>query len=339
MKKTPLTLLLLLAVVAGGAWYVHRQHNQNTLPEGFAQGNGRLELNRLDVATLYPGRVERVLVAEGDSVRAGQVLAELSSAQSSSQLSAAQAGVKQAEAAERQMQETVARAEAEITARRQQLRVAQMELDNAQRLLAEQLVSAAEVQRRQAARDGAEAALKAAQAARAEARAAVGQAQARISQAQAQTEAAESADQDMTIRAPIAGRVEYRLAEPGVVVAGGGKVVSLLDPSDVSMAVFLPTGQMSRLRVGDEARIVLDGIDAVFPATVSFIASEAQFTPKNVETENERAKLMFRIKLQIPADTARRYDGLLKGGITGNGYVRLNPAAEWPSALSVKLPQ
>ena len=337
MKK-PMIALLIAALAAAG-WYAYQQQNQSALPEGLVASNGRLELERLDVATLYPGRVERVLVAEGDSVTAGQVLAELSSAQSSSQLAAAQASVQQAEAAAQQVRETVARADAEISAQRQQLRVAQMELDNTRRLYADQLVSAAEVQRREAARDGAQAALKAAQAARAEARAAVGQAQARVGQAQAQSQAAESANHDMQIRAPQAGRVEYRLAEPGNVLGAGGKVMSLLDPDDASMAIFLPNAQMARLKVGDEARIVLDGIDAVFPATIRHIASEAQFTPKAVETQTERAKLMFRVKLGIPADTARQYHGLLKGGLTGNGYVRLNGQTDWPAELAVKLPQ
>ena len=77
---------------------------------------------------------------------------------------------------------------------------------------------------------------------------------------------AASANNDITIRSPKAGRVEYKIAEVGSVIASGSKVVSLLDPSDVSMNIFLPNREMSRLKVGDEARIVLDGIDAVFPA-------------------------------------------------------------------------
>ena len=350
MKKWLGLVLVLLG--AGGA-YVYQKEHSRTLPEHIVQSNGRLELQRLDVASLYAGRVKAVLVDEGSEVQEGDVLAELSSDTSSSQLMAAQASeqqakevVQRAQAAAKQAREAVARAEAQIAAQRQQQKVAQMEWDNAKRLQQDALVSAAEEQRRRAARDGAVAAVKAAEAARAEALAAVGQAEAQIAEAQAgvarakaQTQAAQSTESDMTICSPKAGRVEYKIAEVGNVVAAGSKVVSLLDPTDVSMNIFLPNGQMSGLKVGDEARIVLDGVAAVFPAKISFIATEAQFTPKAVETESERAKLMFKVKLKVPAQTAQQYNGLLKGGMTGNGFVRLNAANAWPAELAVQLPK
>ena len=120
--------------------------------------------------------------------------------------------------------------------------------------------------------------------------AAQAEAQASVEQARAAVKSTTSANDDMNIRAPIAGRVEYTIAEAGNVVAAGSKVVSLLDPADVSMNIFLPTDSISRLKVNDEARIRLDGIDAVFPAKIKFIATDAQFTPKSVEMVDERAK-------------------------------------------------
>ena len=147
------------AVLAGIGVWVNLTGSQG-LPEGFAGGNGRLELQRMDVATLYAGRVVALPVDEGDEVAPNAVLAELSSDQSSSQLAGA-------EAAKQRAQEAVARADAEIAAQRQQQKTAQMELDNTRRLKNEALVSAAEVQRREAARDAAAAAVKAAQAGRA----------------------------------------------------------------------------------------------------------------------------------------------------------------------------
>lgn len=312
------------AAVLVGALVWFNWPAQSDMPTGVTAGNGRLELARLDVATLYPGRVERVLVEEGQTVTKDTVLAELSAAQSSSRLAEAQA-------AQQRAREAVARADAEITARRQQQRVAQMEADNARRMHAEALVSAAELERRQAALRGAAAAVQAAQAARAEAVAAV-------AQVGAQVEAAEAADGDMQIRAPKDGRVEYRIAEPGNVLGAGSRVVTLLDPGEVSMALFLPAPVVSGLKVGDEARIVLDGLDAVWPATVRFIASEAQFTPKHVETEDERNKMVYRVKLVLPEDVARRHDRLLKGGLTGVGYVRHNGTQGWPAELAVRLP-
>ena len=345
-------LAVLLAAAAGGGWWLYQQQESTALPDFVFHSNGRLELNRLDVASLYPGRVERVLVAEGDAVKANEVLVELSSAQSSGQLAAAQAAtlraaelVQRARAGVTQAQQAVARADAEIAAYRQQQKVAKLELDNAKQMRREDLVSASELAKRQADFERATASVKAAQAARAEAQAAVAQGQAAVAEAEAgvkqataQADTAASADADMAIRSPLTARVEYRLVEPGTVIGAGSRVISLLDPADVSMNVFLPNATVGGLRVGDEARLVLDGIDAVFPAQVSFIASEAQFTPKAVETADEREKLVFRVKLKVPADVAQRYDRLLKGGMTGDGYVRRDSTQAWPLALEVRLP-
>ena len=348
MRKVLLAVLL----AAGGGWWLYQQQESTALPDFVFHSNGRLELNRLDVASLYPGRVERVLVAEGDAVKANEVLVELSSAQSSGQLAAAQAAtlraaelVQRARAGVTQAQQAVARADAEIAAYRQQQKVAKLELDNAKQMRREDLVSASELAKRQADFERATASVKAAQAARAEAQAAVAQGQAAVAEAEAgvkqataQADTAASADADMAIRSPLTARVEYRLVEPGTVIGAGSRVISLLDPADVSMNVFLPNATVGGLRVGDEARLVLDGIDAVFPAQVSFIASEAQFTPKAVETADEREKLVFRVKLKVPADVAQRYDRLLKGGMTGDGYVRRDSSQAWPLALEVRLP-
>ena len=345
-------LAVLLAAAAGSGWWLYQQQESTALPDFVFHSNGRLELNRLDVASLYPGRVERVLVAEGDAVKANEVLVELSSAQSSGQLAAAQAAtlraaelVQRARAGVTQAKQAVARADAEIAAYRQQQKVAKLELDNAKQMRREDLVSASELAKRQADFERATASVKAAQAARAEAQAAVAQGQAAVAeaeagvkQAQAQADTAASADADMAIRSPLTARVEYRLVEPGTVIGAGSRVISLLDPADVSMNVFLPNATVGGLRVGDEARLVLDGIDAVFPAQVSFIASEAQFTPKAVETADEREKLVFRVKLKVPAEVAQRYDRLLKGGMTGDGYVRRDSSQAWPLALEVRLP-
>lgn len=323
MLKKVLVIVAVAVLIGVAVWMNYKSKNQ--LPEGFATSNGRLELQRLDVATLYAGRVQQLLVNEGDSVKENAVLAELSSEQSNSQVMAAEAGKDRAK-------ETVVRAAAEVSARQQQQKVAKLDLENTRQLYQQALVSKAELDRRQAAYDAEVAAVHAAQAAQAEATAAV-------EQAQAQIHSADSTHQDMLIRAPKAGRVEYRIAEVGNVLAAGSKVVTLLDPSDVTMTVFLPTNTVGKLKVGDDARIVLDGLNAVFPAKIKFIADQAQFTPKYVETADEREKLMYKVKLAIPSEIALRYNQLLKGGMTGNGYVRLDSRANWPKQWAIQLPQ
>ncbi len=302
MKRLPKSLLLLLplAALAGIGFFAFRQYAAPDPLAGIAHANGRLEFARMDVASLYAGRVEEITVSEGQFVEAGTVLARISSQTAEAQLSEAQAG-------KAQLEQTVRRAQAQIEAQRQQLRTAQMEADNARQLFRDNLISQAELNTRLAQRDAARAAVQAAEAARNEAQAGVGQARAKMAQVS-------SVIGDLSVRAPQAGRVEYRLAEPGNVLPAGGKVVSLLNLNDASISLFLP-------------------------AKVTYIASEAQFTPKFVETAEERTKLMFRVKLQIPADVAAKYQGYLKGGMTATGFVRTDSKLAWPADLQTRLPQ
>ena len=315
--------LVVIGAVSFAVW--KNQQLQAEELVGIAAVNGRLELKRLDVATLYPGRVEEILVQEGDEVKINQPLARLSSNISQTQVSAALAQKKRAE-------ETVSRALAEIDARQQQAKVAKLELDNAFKLRRDNLISSTELERRQSAYNASLAAVNTTQAAKAEAEAAVAQAKAQLEKAQSQYE-------DMIIKAPKDGRLEYQIAEVGNVLGAGGKVVSVLDPTDTYINVFLTAQQMNQIKLGDDARIVIDGINAVFPAKITFVANNAQFTPKSVETTEERAKLMFKVKLQIPVDIALKYKGLLKGGMTAIGYVKYDPQAQWVEQLDVKLPQ
>ncbi len=105
------------------------------------------------------------------------------------------------------------------------------------------------------------------------------------------------------------------------------------------MTVFLPTSEAGRVALGSQARLVLDAVpNAVFPATESFVAAEAQFTPKAVETANEREKLMYRVKLAIDPKLLETYREYVKAGLTGNAYVQVAAGAAWPQRLAVRLP-
>ena len=95
-----------------------------------------------------------------------------------------------------------------------------------------------------------------------------------------------------------------------------------------------------KLRLGDEARTILDPVpEYVLPKTISFVATEAQFTPKSVETAEEREKLMFRVKLQADPEVLKKFHRDVKTGVRGLGFVRTNPKIPWPKELEVKLPQ
>ena len=132
--------------------------------------------------------------------------------------------------------------------------------------------------------------------------------------------------------------MQYQLARAGEVVAAGAPIVTILDLTDVYMTIFLPAADAGRVTLGDEARIVLDPIpDRIIPAKVSFVAADAQFTPKTVETKDERAKLMFRLKLKIDPDVLQAFYTRVKTGIRGMGFVRTKADVAWPDDLKVNV--
>jgi HlyD family secretion protein len=139
---------------------------------------------------------------------------------------------------------------------------------------------------------------------------------------------------DNTLVAPHEGRIQYRIANIGEVLPAGGKVFAMLDTSYVYMDVYLPTETAGKVRFGADARIVLDAYPKVaIPAKVSFIASQAQFTPKIVETQSERDKLMFRIRVRIDPERLRGRADIVRSGLPGVTYVLTDPAATWPPSL------
>jgi HlyD family secretion protein len=312
-------LLLVLAAGAGGFWYWWRQQ-QYVLPAGFAFGNGRIEAEQVDVATRISGRVEDVLVREGDMVQAGQVLARMD-------IRELDAMLRQAEAQAQQARGALEARRAAAAQQRSQLDLAETELERTRSLFQGGWATQQSLDQRVGARDGAAAAMATAMAQIEEAEHAIRAAE--EAAARVRTQIADS-----TLVAPIAGRVQFRLAQPGEVLGAGGRVLTLLDVTDVFMAVFLPTGEAGRLPVGTEARIVLDALpEFVIPATVTFVSPQAQFTPRQVETRSERERLMFRVKLSIDRDLLRRHAEEVRTGLPGVGYVRLDQAMPWPAWL------
>ena len=167
------------------------------------------------------------------------------------------------------------------------------------------------------------------------------QAESAIKAAEADVERLQSILVDLVLVSPRSGRVQYRLARAGEVVAAGQRVLTILDLNDVYMTIYLPADQAGQLTLGDEARTILDPVPQyVLPATISFVATEAQFTPKSVETAEEREKLMFRVKLQgDPQVLDQVPSSHVKTGVRGLGFVRTDPKIAWPAELEVKLPQ
>ncbi|WP_343725303.1 HlyD family secretion protein [Herbaspirillum huttiense] len=352
--KKPLLAAALAVLLAGGAAYAWLRLHHSGPGEGFASGNGRIEATEVDVATKLGGRVDAILVNEGDFVSAGQPLARM-------QVLSLEAQRDEAQARQQQSVSAVASAEAQVAVRESdhQAALAQAaqrasELDAARRRLARSEVlvkegasslqevddDRARVLSMEAAVTAAKAQVTAAQAAVAAARTQVSGARATVTAAVATVQRIKVDIDDSTLVAPRAGRVQYRIAQPGEVLGGGGKLLNLVDLSDVYMTFFVPETVAGKLALGGEARIVLDAAPQyVIPARISFVASTAQFTPKTVETASERQKLMFRVKAQIDPALLRQHLTLVKTGLPGVAWVRTDHARDWPATLAVKVPQ
>jgi HlyD family secretion protein len=192
----------------------------------------------------------------------------------------------------------------------------------------------AQAQAAQAAVGAAEAQLAAAEAAIGSARSQIVDMEAAVEAARATIERIQADIDDSELRSPRDGRVQNRVAEPGEVLNAGGVVLTMVDLRDVYMTFFLPTEQAGRVALGAEVRLVLDAAPQyAIPARATFVADVAQFTPRTVETQEERARLMFRVRARIDPDLLDRYIRQVKTGLPGVAYVRLNPEAEWPPEL------
>jgi HlyD family secretion protein len=297
-----------------------------TMPEGIVKTNGRLEATQVDVAAKYPGRLVDITVEEGSEVKAGQVVGRVSSPEYEAQLRAAQSNVERAK-------QSMVEAQSLIDQRSATLAAAKSDFERGEQLVEKQIITQQTFDQRRRNYEGSQAGVQGAIAQRE-------QADAAIKSAQAEVERIESVLHDLVLVSPRTGRVQYQLARNGEVVSAGGKVLTILDLEDVYMTIFLPAATAGRLEIGGEARIILDPVPQyVVPATVSFVAADAQFTPKTVETAEEREKLMFRIKLKVDLAVLKRFSRRVKTGVRGIGIVRTNVATAWPEDLEVKLPQ
>lgn len=323
MSKKRLIVISTIAVVAVGGLAAYLLLREPALPPGFAGGNGRLEAKEIDISTKYPGRIKQILVNEGDEVESGQVVAIMDTEALEAQLRAALAQITGAEDNRRI-------AQADVRVKQTELSYATTQYKRAQKLVTTGAVSQ---QERDVDQAKAEAALASLEGARVQ----TVRAQSAIDAATAESERLKAQIADNTLRAPLRARVETRVAEPGEVLPSGGKVLTVNDLSDVYMYIFLPTASAGKVALGDEARIMLDAMPG-FPvrAVVTYVSPTAQFTPKTVETAQERADLSFRVKLQLDKVKLREYERYVKAGIPGMGYVRFDNNAQWPEQLQFK---
>jgi HlyD family secretion protein len=341
-------------VLVGGGYLAWQWLRPPPLPAGIVSANGRIEAIDIDIATKIPGRVKEILVDEGDFVTAGQTLVKMDTEvleaqhrEAEAQLRRATIGVDTARAQVVQRTAEKQAAVAVIAQRKAELDAADKRFKRSEELAKRGTAALETLDNDRARYEGAKAAVAAAEAQAAAADSAINAARSLVVTAEAAVDAAKAtidriqADiDDSTLKAPRDGRVQFRVAQPGEVLGAGGKVLNIVDLSDVYMTFFLPTDAAGRVALGSEVHLVIDAVPQyVVPAKAYFVADVAQFTPKTVETAEERHKLMFRIKAKISPDLLKKYIRYVKTGVPGVAYVRLDPNVPWPAKLQVKLPQ
>jgi HlyD family secretion protein len=310
-------LLLVPAVIGVGYWWLRPPP---LLPPGFASGNGRLEADEIDIDTKFAGRILTLDADEGDLVKVGQVVTVMDTRD-------LQASLKQYQELVLEAQHTLDEAKANYVQQEAVVKFAHQEVDRSAYLVPRGYATQETFDQQKQQLDSATAALNADEAH-------VAAAARAVDAATHQVELYQVNIADNSLVAPKEGPIEYRVANIGEVLPAGGKVFTMLDASYVYMDIYLPTDQAGRVRIGSEARIVLDAYPGhVIPASVVFVASQAQFTPKTVETSDERDKLMFRIRVRIDPDRLESRAALVRSGLPGVAYVRTDDSTPWPPTL------
>ena len=341
-------LIVIFIVIIGGVliWYFTKEDGYGP---NFTSGNGRIEGTEINISTKLAGRIEEIKVDEGEFVEANQPLVIMQTDTLNAQLNEAKAQLLQAMGNEVNAKAQLglnisdkAATEAIVNQRQSDLDLAMKHLARTEKLYKTGALSVQQFDDDSAKVDSAKAALQSAKAQVDAAQASVESAQANIQSAAAAIKVAEAnitqiqADiNDSTLIAPVSGRIQYKIAQPGEVLSAGGRVLNLVNLSDVYLTFFLPETVAGKVGIGDEVRIVLDVLpNKSIPAYVSFVSSVAQFTPKTVETKDERQKLMFRVRAQIRPELLKCFINKVKTGLPGVAWVRLDPNASWPLELS-----
>jgi HlyD family secretion protein len=304
--------------------------------------SGHVEATEVRLAPEVGGRIVLMSVSEGDRVEPGTLILRIASRdidlaidraradeqQAAAQLALLQAGARREDIAHAEAQAQAARGE--LAALRADLEAAETDLQRFEDLLQARAGSGKQrddaASRRDVARQRVEAAesrVRAADLAAASLRAGarapeLDAARARVAGAAAQIASLEATRSDTTLVSPVAGIVTKKLAELGEIVAPRTPVVVITDLAQAWADVFVPQPAVARIRIGQAATIVVDREDSSMTGTVSYISPRAEFTPRNVQTADERSKLVYRIRVSVD-----NRDGVLKQGMPVDAIIPL----------------
>lgn len=307
MKK-PL-LLIFLVLLAAAAVYLLTRHGAPAA--GTIKVSGNVEITEVQVSFKIPGRVNERLVDEGEEVKPGQTVALLDSedhrlevAQRQQEVAAFAAQLR--ELATGYRKEEIARGDAAVRGARAEADRRALDFARQQELYRREVIPKRDFDAAKAGYETTQAALREALAQqqllhRGPRQEQIDAAKARLQQAEEALALARTRLGYTTLTAPLAGLVLAKHVEAGEQVAAGTPIVTVGDLRDTWIRAYISETDLGRVKVGQQARITTDTYpNKTYLGTVSFIAQDAEFTPKNVQTEKERVKLVYRIKITVP---------------------------------------
>jgi HlyD family secretion protein len=278
--------------------------------DGIIHLNGRIEAPMVDLGPKVPGRVVQVLVREGDRVKAGALLVRLDLGETSIAVEREQAGVRSAQARAEDLQAGSRSSEidviaAEVADRRAAVNLAEKETERQRFLLDRKVGTQRDYDRARTELERARAALKGSQERLELAREGTRvkqteAARAETERAQAQLKQSVAVAREGEIRAPADGIIVHRLAEPGQLVSVGQPAITMAFANRLYVRTFIPETKLGRVRMGMPARVTVDAFPGrEFPAHITEISPDAEFTPKAVETKSERVNLVYGAKADL----------------------------------------
>jgi len=317
IKKLITIAVVVVAVVAVG-FYVYRRYkaNQELKHPKFYSGNGRLEATEVYVSSKLAGRIDKIFIKEGDLVRKGDKLVQMETDSLEAQKAATIAQIKVCEAA-------LEKAKANVKQRESDLKYATYKYDQQKKLLSTNATAEQKAKEAETLYDNSVAQLNTAKAEVLSAKAQIEAQKAELNKIQVDID-------DSLLVATYDGRIQNLLAHEGEVLSAGGRVMNIIALTDVYMTFFLPTSVVGKVKIGAEVKLVFDAApNYPIDAKVTFVDPVAQFTPKSVETQVEREKLMFRVKASIDPKLLEKHLELVKTGVPGVAWVKLAPDAKW----------
>ncbi len=346
MRKSVVSVSIIIA--ASVAAFIFFISNRKTAPAGFVYSSGTVTGDEIMISSKFPGRIKKVYVSRGSDVKKGQILFAIDDKQLIEEKEAQKARIIAEQIRLKELSKSIP---SEITRLKDEaksffsnykmllplLKNAKKDYLRYDRLLKSGSVSEREAEKIQAAylsikqkTDSALSLYRSASNAYIAAKAKSDRIKMQsetIAALKHRLEIISTRIEDSRVKSPVDGIVTGQFHYEGEVVAPGVPVISIINPNKLYLKIFVAESQFNRLKLGQLARIYIEG-EKPFKGTVSYIASQAEFTPKNVETKKQRVALVYEVHIAL-----KNRDNLLKNGMIADVAIRIDSSKEWPKSL------